>query len=97
MGRYIRIFFLFLVMAGCGSERVEKPQLNGRGPLAIVLEGNGSAPNYHNPMEWWKRNHMEAIRLGDYSQRECMLCHQVETSCNNCHRYVGVQAMESFE
>ena len=84
-------------MGGCGNERVEKPQLNGEGPLAIVLGKELAVPNYHNPIEWWKKRHMEIINLRDFSKRECMLCHQVDTSCNNCHRYVGVNEIEPFE
>ncbi|HLB25213.1 MAG TPA: hypothetical protein VJM83_02670, partial [Nitrospirota bacterium] len=80
-----------------GNERVPKPELKGKGPLAITLPTGVLSPEYHQPVDYWKQHHMDIIMRGDYSKQECTLCHDVNTSCNNCHDYVGVARVEGYE
>ena len=70
---------------------VEKPVKDGPGPLGITIERTREAPDYHSPLDWWTANHPHGISDGVFSQRECMLCHAPEDSCNKCHEYVGVK------
>lgn len=71
----------------------EKPELNAEGPMAIRIDPVFSAPEYHSPLEWWKTHHMDIINIGDIAERDCVYCHEPETSCNNCHNYVGAQTI----
>ncbi|MGA2191961.1 MAG: hypothetical protein ABSG42_01120 [Nitrospirota bacterium] len=88
---------VFMVFAGCSNERVTKPELKGKGPLALKLPAGVLSPEYHQPVDYWKQHHMDILKRGDYSKHECMLCHDVNTSCNNCHDYVGVVKVEGYE
>jgi hypothetical protein len=74
---------------------VEKPEKDGAGPLAITIERTRDAPDYHTPLDWWTANHPPTISDGVFSERECMLCHVPEESCNKCHDYVGVSQVQS--
>lgn len=78
-----------LVVAGY-PRWVEKPVLDGEGPLAIKIDPNLAAPDYHRPLDWWRTYHMDAQAAGDFTQDQCLRCHDPITSCNNCHSYVGV-------
>lgn len=69
--------------------RVEKPVKDGRGPLAVYIAAQYTAPEYHSPLEYWKTHHMDVMNRGDLAQSDCLYCHVAERSCNNCHRYVG--------
>jgi hypothetical protein len=81
---------LVLVLSGCDMG-VEKPVKDGTGPLAVTIARTREAPDYHNPLDWWTANHPHGISDGVFSQRECMLCHVPQDSCNKCHDYVGVK------
>jgi hypothetical protein len=74
---------------------VEKPEKDGPGPLAVTIERTRDAPDYHTPLDWWTANHPHGISDGVFSQRECMLCHAPEDSCNKCHEYVGVKLVHA--
>ena len=74
---------------GCGQ--VQKPELKGEGPLAIVVPRGSTAPEYHAPLERWRIIHMEAINQGDFTEKECVLCHNPKTGCNQCHKYLGAK------
>lgn len=88
---------LLMVLAVTGCTKVQKPELKGEGPLALTLSEGVLSPEYHQPVEFWKTHHMDLIGHGDYEKQECMLCHDVHTSCNNCHEYVGVAMVEGYE
>lgn len=82
---------LATVLVGVGyPQQVERPVLNGEGPLTIKIDPNLVAPDYHRPLDWWRTYHMDVQALGDFTQADCLRCHDPETSCNNCHNYVGV-------
>ncbi len=70
---------------------VEKPVKDGRGPLAVRLDPRYAAPETHNPLEWWQTHHWEVVNRGDLEQSNCLYCHDPQTSCNNCHNYVGAK------
>jgi len=86
--------FALTALTGC---KVEKPELKGKGELALSLPEGLLSPEYHQPVEYWKTHHMDIVNRGDFSKEECMLCHDAHTSCNNCHDYVGVNRVESYE
>ncbi|MFC1554729.1 hypothetical protein ACFL7D_08860 [candidate division KSB1 bacterium] len=84
-----------LLIAGC--THYEKPVLRGEGDLAVQIDSDKLViPEYHNPIESWKPRHMQSIQQKEFTERECMSCHKVETSCNNCHDYVGVPRVPSY-
>jgi hypothetical protein len=86
---------LFLGLLGC--QQVQKPELKGEGPLAITVARGTAVPESHAPPERWRTLHMEALNGGDFSQRECVLCHNPRTGCNQCHRYVGAKEISVLE
>jgi hypothetical protein len=79
----------FLTVVGIGCQQVQKPELNGEGPLAIKVARGTAVPEYHAPLDRWRVQHKEALNEGDFTQRECMLCHNPRTGCNQCHQYAG--------
>jgi hypothetical protein len=96
--RNILIFSILLVvalglLAFAQPQWVAKPLKDGTGPLAIKIDSRLVAPEYHSPLEWWKTHHMDIVNNGDFSETHCRQCHDVSTSCNNCHGYVGVKAI----
>jgi len=89
----LSFLFLCLLLLSClfGCQQVQKPELKGEGPLAVVVPRGSTAPEYHAPIERWRSIHMEAINQGDFTQRECVLCHNPKTGCNKCHQYIGAK------
>jgi hypothetical protein len=72
---------------------VEKPVKDGKGPLAVYMDPQFTAPETHNPLYWWQANHKDVVNRGDLVQADCLYCHDPQTSCNNCHNYVGAAAI----
>jgi hypothetical protein len=68
---------------------VEKPEKDGPGPLAVYISPRYAAPEYHSPLDYWKRHHTDMMNRGDLAQSDCLYCHEPERSCNHCHSYVG--------
>ena len=83
-----------LVLSACDLG-VGKPEKDSPGELGITIERTREAPDYHNPLDWWTANHPRLISDEVFSQRECMLCHVPEDSCNKCHEYVGVDLVQA--
>jgi hypothetical protein len=81
---------LAIIVAGCAPQ---KPAKDGMGPLAVTIDREFSPPATHSPLTWWQTHHNEVVNSGDFKERDCLYCHQVERSCNNCHGYVGVRAI----
>ncbi len=77
-----------------GCQDVQKPELRGKGPLAVVIPRGTSTPEYHAPLDSWRTNHKEALNCGDFSQKECVLCHNPNTGCNRCHQYIGAKEVQ---
>jgi hypothetical protein len=69
---------------------VIKPEKDGTGPLAVVIGAEFPAPEYHSPLDWWQTHHYDIVNRGDIVRSDCLYCHEVEKSCNNCHGFVGV-------
>ena len=69
---------------------VEEPVKDGTGPMAILMDPVLLAPQTHTPLDWWQTHHMDVVNRGDFTQKDCLHCHEAQTSCNNCHSYVGV-------
>ena len=85
-----RLAIIFLILTGLlACQQVQKPELKGEGPLAVTVARGAATPEYHAPAERWRINHGQAINQGDFTPRECVLCHNLETACNQCHQYVG--------
>jgi len=92
-GHRFGALFVCLLLLVCliACQQVQKPELNGPGPLSVVVPRGSTAPEYHAPLERWRATHMDAINQGDFSQKECVLCHNPKTGCNQCHTYVGAK------
>lgn len=69
---------------------VETPVMNGIGPMAVHVSAQYAAPEYHSPLDYYRTHHMDLLNRGDLTQADCLHCHEPERSCNNCHRFVGV-------
>ena len=84
------LIIMFVLMVGSlACQQVQKPELKGEGPLAVTVARGTATPEYHAPAETWRVSHGQALNRGDFTQRECVLCHNPETGCNQCHQYVG--------
>ncbi len=94
---YLIIIPLVLALGITSCQQVQKPELRGEGPLAVTVTRGTAIPEYHAPLERWRTLHMEALNRGDFSQRECVLCHNPETGCNRCHKYVGAKEVSVAE
>jgi hypothetical protein len=87
----IFIVIAFLSLGASSCQQVQKPELNGEGPLAVRVARGQAVPEYHAPAEGWRVRHGEALNRGDFGQRECVLCHNPRTGCNQCHQYAGAK------
>ncbi len=85
---------LVLLFTACDLT-VAKPEKDGPGSLSITIDRTRDAPDYHTPLDWWTANHPHFVTGSVFSQRECMLCHVPDTSCNNCHEYVGAKLVRA--
>ncbi len=85
------ILFLTGILFVVGCQNVQKPEIKGQGPLAVVMDRGTAAAEYHAPLERWRATHKQALQDGDFTERECVLCHNPQKSCNNCHGYVGAK------
>ena len=81
----------FLSFGFLACQQVQKPEVNGEGPLAVKVARGTAIPEYHAPAERWRIEHAEALNRGDFVERECMLCHNPRTGCNQCHQYAGTK------
>lgn len=82
---------LFMI-AGC--QQVQKPEVKGEGPLAVKMARGITSPEFHAPVERWRTTHKKALSIGDFTERECVLCHDPKKSCNNCHKYIGAREID---
>ena len=86
----LAIGLLFFIGLGA-CQQVQKPELKGEGPLAVTVARGTATPEYHAPLERWRILHGDALNREDFTQRECVLCHNPQTGCNQCHQYVGAK------
>jgi hypothetical protein len=93
MRKFVLIFAviaILVLLVAYFPRYVEKPVKDGMGPLAVYIDPVYSAPVYHNPLDWWQTHHFDVVNRGDFIREDCLYCHDPQTSCNNCHGYVGV-------
>lgn len=83
------VLILVLLVVIYYPESVEMPAKDGKGPLAVYVSAQYSAPETHNPLSYWKIHHQDVLNRGDMVQADCFYCHAPEQSCNQCHAYVG--------
>ena len=92
---YLLFTISFFMTMGC--QQVQKPEVKGEGPLAVKMARGITAPEFHAPIEQWRTTHKKAINNRDFMERECILCHQPKTSCNNCHIYIAAREISIEE
>jgi hypothetical protein len=85
----------FFLIVGC--QQVQKPEVKGEGPLSIKMPRGLTSPEFHAPIERWRSTHKKAINQGDFTERECILCHHPKTSCNHCHIYIAAREISIEE
>lgn len=85
----LAVLIILALVVGFYPTYVEKPVKDGTGPMAILLDPDLPAPQTHSPLDWWQTHHMDVVNQGDLTQDDCLYCHDPQTSCNNCHNYVG--------
>jgi hypothetical protein len=83
------------LFASC--QQVQKPEVKGEGPLAVAMDRAITSPEFHAPVERWRSIHKKAINNGDFTERECVLCHNPKKSCNHCHSYIGARQISIRE
>jgi len=88
----IAILTLLLLVFVYYPSYVQKPELNGSGPLSVQIDPRYPVPATHNPLDWWQTHHMDVVNRGDLQRADCLYCHEAQTSCENCHAYVGIDA-----
>jgi hypothetical protein len=86
----VAILVIVALIVGFYPSYIDKPDINGVGPMAIRLDPAVPAPSTHSPLDYWQTHHMNVVNQGDLVQEDCLYCHDPQTSCNNCHTYVGV-------
>jgi hypothetical protein len=70
------------------------------GPLqGLVLEKPVyPVPAYHIPLDEWRVLHTKVVSRGEkglnpmfsfFKPKDCLICHQAEEFCTQCHAYVG--------
>ncbi len=91
MGLFKILIAVFLPIVLLGCQQVQKPEIKGEGPLAVVMERGTASAEYHAPLERWRATHKRALANGDFTERECLLCHNPQKSCNHCHGYIGAR------
>ncbi len=91
--KFFPVVALVVLLGLPGCQQVAKPELKGEGPLAVVVARSTNTPEYHAPLERWRTIHREALNRGDFTQRECVLCHNPKTGCNQCHQYIGAKVI----
>jgi hypothetical protein len=91
----LAIVVILALIVGFYPSYVDKPVKDGSGPMAVRIDPQFPAPETHNPLEWWQTHHMDVVNRGDLAETDCLHCHEPETSCNNCHNYVGVAEISS--
>ena len=74
----------------CGCDRPAKPTRDGKGPYSLYVDASLTAPRFHQPLDQWRHGHRQAVRRGERSRYQCVLCHAPERHCNQCHRYIGL-------
>jgi hypothetical protein len=89
------ILIILGLVVGFYPSYIEKPIKDSVGPMAVRIDPQYPAPEYHSPLDWWQTHHMDVVNRGDLAQEDCLRCHEPQTSCNNCHTYVGVQEIVS--
>jgi hypothetical protein len=91
----VTLALILLALVVLGYPRfVEKPEKDGAGPLAVWIDPLFAAPEYHSPLDWWQSHHTDMVNRGDLEQADCLYCHEPQRSCNNCHGYVGANAID---
>ena len=98
----LKIIFCCMLSALCfpillGCQQVQKPEVNGEGPLGVKMARGIISPEFHAPLERWRTSHKQALNGGDFTERQCVLCHDPQKSCNNCHGYIGARKIEVSE
>ncbi len=92
---YLLSAISLVVFASC--QQVQKPEVRGEGPLAVKMARGVTPPEFHAPLERWRTTHKNGLNRGDFTQRECTLCHDPKKSCNHCHQYIGVREISVAE
>jgi len=90
----LAVLGILLLTAAFYPQYVQKPEKDGSGPLAVLIDARYAAPEYHSPLDWWQTHHMDIVNRGDFEKQDCLYCHEPETSCNNCHGFVGAAPVE---
>jgi hypothetical protein len=88
---FTAIMIACLLTAFMGCRQIPKPENKGKGPLAVIIDRGTATAEYHSPLERWRAVHKKALQNGDFTEKECVLCHNPRKSCNNCHEYIGAQ------
>ncbi len=83
---------VLVVLFSVACQKIEKPAVKGKGPLALEVMEGLPAPDYHKPTREWVATHMDKLSAGKMKMEECLGCHmEIDKFCNRCHDYVGAK------
>ena len=85
------IVIAFILAAAPGCRRPDKPARGAHGEFALeATDVSLTWPSYHAPLDTWVARHSPEVEGRRRSKYQCVLCHDPERHCNQCHRYMGL-------
>ncbi len=60
-------------------------------PVETYVDPSLKPPKFHEPLARWRAYHPFVIHRGERTRYQCVLCHDPERHCDQCHSYVGVR------
>jgi len=54
------------------------------------MDASVPAPKFHHPLDLWLLRHVGDVVSGKRSQYQCVLCHDPERHCEQCHEERGI-------
>ena len=93
---YLRQGMLLAALVGLwGCDRPQKPMRDGTGEFALYVDKSLTPAKFHEPLDnldKWRAQHSRTVKRGERSRYQCVLCHDPERHCTQCHTYMGVHS-----
>ena len=90
---YLRHGMLLAALVSlCGCDRPQKPTRDATGQFALYVDKSLKPAKFHAPLDnldKWRAQHSRVVRTGKRSRYQCVLCHDPQRHCNQCHTYMG--------
>jgi len=76
-----------------GCDRPQKPMRDSTGEFALYVDKSLTPAKFHEPLDnldKWRARHAPVVKRGKRSRYQCVLCHDPERHCTQCHTYMGM-------